>query len=273
MGGFTSRLAGDPRVRPVRIDSVQDDTRPARKSQGLQALATSIEQHGLLVPPVVTVKDRQVLLLGGARRLAAAAMLGRETVDAFWVGGPVEMSEWLDADLEAQGAHDSAEALPMTWTQLGFWYRRILDTLPRGNFIDALCRNTRQHRGDIQGADYLIRTMREHEDERVRRYARAMLRESEEGVRKPHAAVRYVREFEAAPGGPESKVSAAEQAKIIANLAGQAAGIQTALELLLPVHPDLSADARKQGGESLANLGRVVSRVGRVLREKEEGTS
>jgi hypothetical protein len=104
----------------------------------------------------------------------------------------------------------------------------------------------------------------------VRRYARNLLNESEQGVRKPHAAVQHVRVFESAPGGPTARISAVEQAKIITNLGGQVAGLITALELLIPIHTELSKEAREAGGKTLAELGRAVTRVGRVLRAVEE---
>lgn len=276
MGGFTSRLEGDPRVRPARIDTLSetigDVSGPARLRESLEPLRTSMLQHGLLVPPCVMVKDRKVVLLAGARRVAAAGSHGLEMVDAFWVGSAQEFGEWLEADREAQDAHDSAKPAPMTWTQIGTFYARALALLPRGNFTTAFCESTGVNRGDVQGAAFLVRTMNDHEDDRVRRYARAVMAECEAGVRKPHAAVRYVREYALAPGGPSAKIDAAEQAKIITNLAGQVAGLTAALELLIPVHPDLSDEARKTGGQVLADLGRVVTRVGRVLRTQEDPT-
>jgi ParB-like nuclease family protein len=245
---------------------------PARVKADTSALAASIEQHGLLVPPCVMVKDRQVILLGGSRRVAASAALGKQTIEAFWVGSAQEFAEWLEADAKARTTWASAAAKPMTWTEVGIWYDRSLKLLPRGNFTTAFCENVPANRGDVQGAAFIVRTMRDHEDERVRRYARAVMAEVESGVRKPHAAVRYVREYALAPGGPSAKIDAAEQAKIITNLQGQVAGLISALELLIPVHPELADSARKTGGETLANLGRVVTRVGRVLRTKEDPT-
>lgn len=239
----------------------------------IPALATSIEQHGLLVPPVVVVKDRKVVLLEGARRVAAQASLGGQYMDAFWVGNAEEFAEWLAADVEAQAAYDSAAPVPMSWTHLGIAYDRALKLLPRGNFTTAYTAAKGVHRGDVQGAATLVRAMRSHEDERVRRYARNLLNESEAGVRKPHAAVSILRRYEAAPGGPEAKISAQEQGKIIGNLIGQVAGLVTALDLLNPIHQDLSEEAREAGGKALAELGRVVTRVGRVLRSKEDDSN
>ncbi len=272
MERFVSDLADDPRVRPVRIDTLSTtltDVSKARVQQGIRVLADSITQHGLLVPPVVMVKDRQVILLAGARRVAAVAQLGWRSVNAFWIGSAQEMVEWFEADQKAHDVHPSTAPLPMTWTQVGTAYDRLLKLLPRGNFTTAMVENTGLHRGDIQGAAVLVRAMLSDGDERVRRYARNMLAESEAGVRKPHAAVRHLREYQAAPGGPEAKIDAKQQAVIIGNLQGQVAGLVTALDLLLPVHPDLSDEHRRAGGESLARLSRVVTRVGRVLREKE----
>lgn len=269
MGGFTSPLEGDPRVRSIRIDTIRDESGTERK-RGLGGLKTSLEQHGLLVPPAVMVINKQVTLLEGSRRVAAAASLGWHVIDAFWLSSPAELTEWYEADTLAQGALDSARPAPMTWTQIGALYDYLARVLPKGNFVDGFCVNHRINRGDAQGAAFLLRTMRDHGDERVREYARVMMAESEAGARKPHSAVRFVREYALAPGGPSAKVDAAEQAKIITNLQGQVAGLISALELLVPIHPSLSVEARKVGGQSLADLGRVVSRVGRVLREKGE---
>lgn len=273
MGGFTSPLADDPRVRPARIDSLSETitevSGPNRLKGSLEPLRTSMLQHGLLVPPCVMVKDRKVVLLAGARRVASAASHGLDMVDAFWVGSAQEFAEWLDADRAAHLSYDSAKPAPMTWAQIGTWYDRSLNLLPRGNFTTAFCENTGANRGDVQGAAFLVRTARGHEDERVQRYARAVLAECEAGVRKPHASVRYVREYIAAPGGPEARIDAAEQEKIIRNLKAQVAGLTAGLELLLPVHPELRPEARKEGGQTLADLGRIVTRVGRVLRTDE----
>lgn len=244
-----------------------------RAAKSIEPLKASIQEHGMLVPPVVTVKDRKVVLLEGSRRVAAAAALGLDLIEAFWVGAADEFAEWLVADRVIQEADPSLAALPFTWTELGTAYDRALKLLPRGNFTTAYCWSKDVNRGDVQGAALLVRAMRDHADERVRNYARNLLAESEAGVRKPHAAVRYVREFEAAPGGPEAKLSAAEQAKIITNLQGQVAGLITGLELLLPLHPDLAEEARKAGGQSLADLGRAVTRVGRALRGGQEAGS
>lgn len=252
------------------LSATLTDVSETRPRLHIEKLATSIEQHGLLVPPVVMVKDRQVVLLEGSRRVAASASLGRNTIDAFWVGSANEFGEWLEADREAQEAHPSAAAVPMSWTSLGIAYDRLLRLLPRGNFTTAYCAAKGVGRGDAQGAAFLVRTMRGHEDERVRRYARNLLHESEQGVRKPHAAVQHVRVFESAPGGPTARINAVEQAKIITNLGGQVAGLITALELLIPVHAELSKEAREAGGRTLADLGRAVTRVGRVLRAQDQ---
>lgn len=272
MGGFTPPLEGDPRVRPVRIDTLSrtlTEVSKTRVREGIRELSNSIDQHGLLVPPVVMVKDKQVILLGGARRVAAVASLGWQSVNAFWIGSAQEMAEWFAADALAHGVHPSTAPLPMSWTQVGTTYDRLLSLLPRGNFTTAMVESTGIHRGDIQGAATLVRAIRDDPDERIRAYARVLLLESEDGARKPHAAVRYLRDYQAAPDGPAPRTDAAEQARIITNLVDQVAGLTHALELLIPVHPNLSTEARRAGGEALANLGRAVTRVGRVLRAEE----
>ena len=273
MGGFTPPLAGDPRVRSVRVVTLSRtlaDVSATRIREGVKELADSIQQHGLLVPPVVMVRDKQVVLLAGARRVAAASSLGWQTMEAFWIGSAQEMAEWFAADAMAHDVHPSTAPLPMTWAQIGTMYDRLIFLLPRGNFTSAMVANTGVHRGDLQGSAFLVRTMQRHGDARVRKFAREVLAEADSGLRKPHSGVRLVREFEVAPGGPVAKITAQEQAKIIGNLPGQVAGLVAALELLIPMHPDLPKEAREAGGKALSELGRAVTRVGRILRSNEE---
>lgn len=64
----------------IAISSIRSDDRARKNMQGLQDLATDIEENGLIQPIAVMENDGKFKLLAGGRRLAACTILDMETI-------------------------------------------------------------------------------------------------------------------------------------------------------------------------------------------------
>lgn len=87
-GSVFAALAEEPgRLRSVPVDAVDPSPYQARRHfdpDELQRLADSIEENGLLQPPVVRpTDDGRYELIGGERRLRAVKLLGRAKIEVI----------------------------------------------------------------------------------------------------------------------------------------------------------------------------------------------
>lgn len=99
------------------IDSIVVGNRHRTELGDIDALADSIERHGLLQPPTVTPEG---VLVCGARRLAALRQLGHKTVNVFVRAGISDRLQHLMAEQADNVLHK-----PFTPTEAAALYREL----------------------------------------------------------------------------------------------------------------------------------------------------
>ncbi|MGI9147978.1 MAG: ParB/RepB/Spo0J family partition protein [Chloroflexota bacterium] len=108
---------------------------PRRKLTGIEELASSLQQHGLLQPIVVRLVGDEYQLVAGHRRLAAARALGwervpaiirRETEDDAYVLTLVENLQRVDLS-----PRDEASALEVLVRERGWTTREVAAAISR----------------------------------------------------------------------------------------------------------------------------------------------
>ncbi len=95
---ITRTVLGSGRVQPVRIDRIRPNPSQPRRifdPVGLQELADSIRQHGILQPLTVRKTADGLELVAGERRLRAARLAGLREVPCIFVSVDDEQSGML----------------------------------------------------------------------------------------------------------------------------------------------------------------------------------
>jgi ParB family chromosome partitioning protein len=108
----------------IRIDAIQADPNNARKTfdpAGLQELADSIREQGLIQPVTVRVTDAGVhQLIAGERRLRACQLLGMETI-------PAVVMDMDDKQATLAGLIENLQRADLDPFEAGAGYKHAMD--------------------------------------------------------------------------------------------------------------------------------------------------
>ncbi len=116
--------ANFPKVVELDLVQIRPNPHQPRKTvgeAGLEELAASIEQHGLISPIVVKEKDGGYVLVAGQRRFLAHQRLGRETIFAIVTeGNPDEIAIIENLQREDLKPLEEAESLAALQGRYGY---------------------------------------------------------------------------------------------------------------------------------------------------------
>jgi ParB family chromosome partitioning protein len=146
----------------VAIDAIRIGERSRTEMRDIESLARSIRERGMLHPPVVRRVGKQIVLVAGQRRIAAARQLG-------WDETPVTFAESVHDEIEALYAEgeENTEREPFTAAEAVAHRRRI---------HDAIARQAKERQGertDLQPSANLAPSQPAHERKTRTRTARA----------------------------------------------------------------------------------------------------
>lgn len=110
-------------TKEIEVDAIQPNPFQPRKEfdeEGLEGLATSIRNHGLIQPLVVTFRDNVVYLVSGERRLRAAKLAGLPTVPC------IEREKLSDEELEDLAFEENVHRANLTPLEEGYALDRYM---------------------------------------------------------------------------------------------------------------------------------------------------
>jgi ParB family transcriptional regulator, chromosome partitioning protein len=127
----------DRLVHQVPVASIQPSPRnPRRALEGIDELATSLSEHGLLQPVVVRRLDNGYELIAGHRRLEAWKTLGRSTIAAVVRNETQDQAYILtlveNLQREDLSPKEEAAALEVLVRERGWTTRQVGEAIKRG---------------------------------------------------------------------------------------------------------------------------------------------